>query len=92
MVYTIDCVPGRANTTTLIHTIPGIVYGQCSEICGALHGYMPLCVSSLVLIGYLAATYVDTLYIRWYTVLVHTVYDAYLCWYTIPTTLVGVYT
>ena len=42
----VDCVPGRANTTTLIHTIPGIVYGQCSEICGALHGYMPLCISS----------------------------------------------
>ena len=37
-----DCVPGRANTTTLAHTSPGIMYGQCSEICGALHGYMPL--------------------------------------------------
>ena len=42
----VDCVPGRANTTTLIHTVPGVVYGQCSEICGALHGYMPLCISA----------------------------------------------
>ena len=23
----------------------GVTYGQCSEICGALHGYMPLCIS-----------------------------------------------
>lgn len=38
----VDCVPGRANTTTLAHTSPGVMYGQCSEICGALHGYMPL--------------------------------------------------
>jgi len=38
----VDCVPGRANTTTLSHTSPGVMYGQCSEICGALHGYMPL--------------------------------------------------
>ena len=40
-----DCVPGRANTTTLISMVPGMLYGQCSEICGALHGYMPLTVA-----------------------------------------------
>jgi len=41
----VDCVPGRANTTALVHACPGVLYGQCSEICGALHGYMPLAVS-----------------------------------------------
>ena len=39
-----DCVPGRANTTTLLSTAAGSMYGQCSEICGALHGYIPLCI------------------------------------------------
>nr|QHQ98639.1 cytochrome c oxidase subunit 2 [Lacrimia lanifica] len=41
----VDCVPGRANTTGLMHALPGVLYGQCSEICGSLHGYMPLSIS-----------------------------------------------
>ena len=43
--YLRDCVPGRANTAGLMHSLPGVLYGQCSEICGSLHGYMPLSVS-----------------------------------------------
>nr|ADP88934.1 cytochrome c oxidase subunit 2 [Diplonema papillatum]APQ44783.1 cytochrome c oxidase subunit 2 [Diplonema papillatum] len=39
----VDCVPGRANTATLVSSVTGTLYGQCSEVCGALHGYMPLC-------------------------------------------------
>lgn len=41
----IDCVPGRANATALASTHSGTVYGQCSEICGSLHGFMPLVVT-----------------------------------------------
>ena len=45
VILRIDCVPGRSNTTSLVHTLPGVLYGQCSEICGTLHGYMPLAVT-----------------------------------------------
>ena len=40
-----DAIPGRANALTLCTTAPGTLYGQCSEICGALHGYMPITLS-----------------------------------------------
>ena len=37
-----DAVPGRLNETQLYITRPGIYYGQCSEICGVNHGFMPI--------------------------------------------------
>ena len=42
----IDAVPGRANTLRVCSAAPGILFGQCSEICGTLHGYMPIAVAS----------------------------------------------
>nr|YP_002213654.1 cytochrome c oxidase subunit II [Chelydra serpentina]ABB22860.1 cytochrome c oxidase subunit II [Chelydra serpentina]ABK81681.1 cytochrome oxidase subunit 2 [Chelydra serpentina] len=44
-----DAVPGRLNQTTFIVTRPGVFYGQCSEICGANHSFMPIVVESLPL-------------------------------------------
>jgi len=42
-----DAVPGRLNEK-LIEGIPeGVYYGQCSELCGSLHGYMPIAVEAL---------------------------------------------
>nr|YP_009019734.1 cytochrome c oxidase subunit II [Phodilus badius]AHJ91115.1 cytochrome c oxidase subunit II [Phodilus badius] len=41
-----DAIPGRLNQTSLITTRPGIFYGQCSEICGANHSFMPIVVES----------------------------------------------
>lgn len=38
----IDAVPGRLNQTKLIRYRPGLAYGQCSEICGANHRFMPI--------------------------------------------------
>lgn len=38
----IDAVPGRLNETWFRATRPGIYYGQCSELCGVNHGYMPI--------------------------------------------------
>ena len=38
----IDAVPGRLNQTKLISYRPGLAYGQCSEICGANHSFMPI--------------------------------------------------
>lgn len=37
-----DAVPGRLNETWFRATREGTFYGQCSEICGAYHGYMPI--------------------------------------------------
>nr|AHZ89243.1 cytochrome c oxidase subunit II [Phasianus colchicus] len=41
-----DAIPGRLNRTSFITTRPGVFYGQCSEICGANHSFMPLVVES----------------------------------------------
>nr|YP_009510161.1 cytochrome c oxidase subunit II [Oreonectes daqikongensis]YP_010745312.1 cytochrome c oxidase subunit II [Troglonectes daqikongensis]AXF80675.1 cytochrome c oxidase subunit II [Oreonectes daqikongensis]WET58894.1 cytochrome c oxidase subunit II [Troglonectes daqikongensis] len=37
-----DAVPGRLNQTAFIASRPGVFYGQCSEICGANHSFMPI--------------------------------------------------
>nr|WID87902.1 cytochrome c oxidase subunit II [Physella acuta]WID87915.1 cytochrome c oxidase subunit II [Physella acuta]WJL98007.1 cytochrome c oxidase subunit II [Physella acuta]WJL98020.1 cytochrome c oxidase subunit II [Physella acuta]WJL98033.1 cytochrome c oxidase subunit II [Physella acuta] len=37
-----DAVPGRLNSMNLFWNYPGIYYGQCSEICGANHSFMPI--------------------------------------------------
>lgn len=37
-----DAIPGRLNQTTLIATRPGLYYGQCSEICGSNHSFIPI--------------------------------------------------
>ena len=38
----IDCVPGRLNQVSLYVKRSGWYYGQCSEICGINHGFMPI--------------------------------------------------
>ena len=37
-----DTVPGRLNETWFKATKEGIYYGQCSELCGKYHGFMPI--------------------------------------------------
>ncbi len=39
-----DAVPGRLNETWFKVDRPGVYYGQCSELCGARHGFMPIAV------------------------------------------------
>jgi cytochrome c oxidase subunit 2 len=39
-----DAVPGRLNETWFKADRPGVYYGQCSELCGARHGFMPIAV------------------------------------------------
>lgn len=39
-----DAVPGRLNEVTFRATREGVYYGQCSELCGVNHGYMPIAV------------------------------------------------
>jgi len=38
----IDAVPGRLNETWFKATREGLYYGQCSELCGKDHAYMPI--------------------------------------------------
>ncbi len=40
----IDAVPGRLNETGFKATIEGTFYGQCSELCGKDHSFMPIAV------------------------------------------------
>jgi cytochrome c oxidase subunit 2 len=42
-----DAVPGRINETWLRIEEPGMYYGQCSELCGDLHGFMPIMVRAV---------------------------------------------
>ena len=49
-----DAVPGRINTTWFKATRTGTFYGQCSELCGARHAYMPIEVKIVTEPEYLA--------------------------------------
>ncbi len=43
----LDAVPGRLNETSFTIDKPGVYFGQCSELCGARHGYMPIAVEAV---------------------------------------------
>nr|YP_010464929.1 cytochrome c oxidase subunit II [Gonodactylaceus falcatus]UUL95404.1 cytochrome c oxidase subunit II [Gonodactylaceus falcatus] len=42
-----DAIPGRLNQVSFLMNRPGLFYGQCSEICGANHSFMPIVVESV---------------------------------------------
>lgn len=45
--FKLDAVPGRLNEKSLTITKPGVYFGQCSELCGARHAFMPIVVEAL---------------------------------------------
>ena len=47
LVAKIDAVPGRINESWVRINRPGIYYGQCSELCGVNHGFMPIAVEAV---------------------------------------------
>nr|QHD20103.1 cytochrome c oxidase subunit II [Emberiza pallasi] len=47
-----DAIPGRLNQTSFFASRPGVYYGQCSEICGANHSFMPIVVESTPLANF----------------------------------------
>lgn len=58
----VDAVPGRMNQVTLLADREGTFYGQCSEICGVNHGFMPIAldiVSPERFVAWLAAQVAD---------------------------------
>uniref|UniRef100_UPI0030012BD9 cytochrome c oxidase subunit II n=1 Tax=Astyliasula major TaxID=2908877 RepID=UPI0030012BD9 len=48
-----DATPGRMNQATFWFNRPGVFYGQCSEICGANHSFMPIVIESTSTIDFL---------------------------------------
>lgn len=42
-----DAIPGRLNQLNILFNRPGIFYGQCSEICGANHSFMPIRIEAI---------------------------------------------
>jgi len=43
----IDATPGRLNQTSALAEREGVFYGQCSELCGVWHGFMPIAVEAV---------------------------------------------
>nr|WEG22866.1 cytochrome c oxidase subunit II [Gilpinia sp.] len=43
----IDAIPGRLNQISIFIKRPGMMFGQCSEICGANHSFMPIVIESI---------------------------------------------
>nr|AVV65644.1 cytochrome oxidase subunit 2 [Nosopsyllus laeviceps laeviceps] len=45
----VDATPGRLNQSNFLINRPGLFFGQCSEICGANHSFMPIVIESVSL-------------------------------------------
>jgi len=48
----IDAVPGRLNSVTTQVNYEGVYFGQCSELCGVNHGYMPIKVIAVSMLDF----------------------------------------
>nr|YP_007317405.1 cytochrome c oxidase subunit II [Enoplometopus occidentalis]AGA56182.1 cytochrome c oxidase subunit II [Enoplometopus occidentalis] len=57
-----DAVPGRLNQISFMISRPGLFYGQCSEICGANHSFMPIVIESISVNSFLnwISSYTDS--------------------------------
>lgn len=53
----VDAVPGRLNNLLLYINRPGVYYGQCSELCGTNHAFMPIVIQAVTPSKYLE--YID---------------------------------
>nr|YP_007183132.1 cytochrome c oxidase subunit II [Echinorhynchus truttae]CCA94463.1 cytochrome oxidase Subunit 2 [Echinorhynchus truttae] len=48
----IDCIPGRLNYLLLEVLGSGVFYGQCSELCGVMHSFMPIVIEVISVVDY----------------------------------------
>nr|AEA11198.1 cytochrome oxidase subunit 2 [Selaginella moellendorffii] len=57
-----DAVPGRLNRTSLFVAREGVYYGQCSELCGTNHAFMPIAIEVVSIDAYAhwVCTHIDT--------------------------------
>lgn len=53
----VDACPGRLNEVSAIIYRNSIFYGQCSEICGVLHGFMPIVIQTVNYLDYIKLQY-----------------------------------
>nr|AAY16827.1 cytochrome c oxidase subunit II [Mastigoproctus giganteus] len=44
-----DAIPGRLNQSSFFINRPSLLFGQCSEICGANHSFMPISIEAIPL-------------------------------------------
>lgn len=58
----VDACPGRLTKATLFIKRPGLYFGQCSEICGINHGFMPIVVEAYIEKKTLLASYYSDAY------------------------------
>ena len=56
-----DACPGRLNQVSTYLKREGVFYGQCSEICGINHGFMPIVVEGVSMKEFVYRKYVDAL-------------------------------
>nr|AIS86054.1 cytochrome oxidase subunit II [Timema podura] len=49
----VDGTPGRLNQTSTMINRVGLFFGQCSEICGTNHSFMPITVESVTIMSFL---------------------------------------
>lgn len=49
-----DAIPGRLNQVRFIINRPGLFFGQCSEICGANHRFIPIVIEAVSVDSFLA--------------------------------------
>ena len=49
----LDACPGRLNQTSMFIKREGVFYGQCSEICGINHGFMPIVIEAVSVENYI---------------------------------------
>lgn len=57
----IDACPGRVNEVGILIYRTSTFYGQCSEICGVLHGFMPIVIQSVSILDYYKYLYLRSL-------------------------------
>nr|UFK62196.1 cytochrome c oxidase subunit II [Cicindela puritana] len=48
-----DATPGRLNQTSFFMNRPGLFFGQCSEICGTNHSFMPIVIESVPMTNFI---------------------------------------
>ena len=56
----LDAIPGRLNEVILFIERPGTYYGQCSELCGVNHAFMPIGIDVMSLADYIDWYYTAT--------------------------------
>ena len=49
-----DAVPGRLNQSSIFIKREGLFFGQCSELCGVNHGFMPIVINAVSLDKFLS--------------------------------------